>query len=190
MAKNRPFSRDFYYFKDTRLIRKHFLDWMLFDRAAENQAKVMKPRYAKFLKDLLPVAKTMAEPVFFLVEPTAALMYVPVTLSTKKASITVLATPDSGADVSCFPYEVAEALGIDIGKLKKAKAFAGPNMFQVESFPAKVHVTVGDADEGAVGVVDFIKNKDARALLGWSTFFSTHEVVFSPDAGIKYRLVS
>ncbi|NTW22970.1 hypothetical protein HGA34_05560 [Candidatus Falkowbacteria bacterium] len=188
MANKRPFLRDFYYFTDTKLIRKHYLEWMLFDQAVESGGRVKKPHYAKSLDDLLPLAQMMAAPVFFLVEPTSALMYVPVTLVSKKASITVLATPDSGADVSCFPSEVAGALGIDIDKLKKAKAFAGPDMFQVDSFPSKIGIVVGSAKEGVVGTVDFIKRKDARSLLGWNTFFGTHEVVFSPAEGIKYRL--
>jgi len=190
MNNKRPYSSDFYFFEDTRLIKKHHLEWMLFDQAEVSKiGAITKPHYRQQLSDLLPLAAEMAKPIFFLVEPAAALMYLPVTLSTKAATITVLATPDSGADVSCFPGEVAEVLGINLDKLKKAQAFAGPNMFQVDSYPAKVTVTVGGANEGVETKVDFIKRKDARALLGWNPFFGTHEVIFNPSFGIKYRLV-
>jgi hypothetical protein len=191
MANKRQFLRDFYYFADTRTFKKHYLEWMVFDQAAESKkdGAVIRPVYAKRLKDLAAVAGKMKRPVYFLVEPVSSLMYLPVTLATKKAAITILAAPDSGADVSCFPAEVAETIGIDINKLKKAPAFAGPDMFQVDAYPAKVRVTVGNVKEGVDGVVDFIKHKDARALLGWNTFFGTHEVVFNPDFGLKYRLV-
>lgn len=192
MANKRPFLRDFYYFTDTRTFKRHYLEWMVFDQAAESEKEgaVIRPTYAKKLKDLLPAAGKMKRPIYFLVEPVSSLMYLPVTLATKKAEITILAAPDSGADVSCFPAEVAAALGIDISKLKKAPAFAGPDMFQVDAYPAKVRVTVGGVKEGVEGVVDFIKHKDARALLGWNTFFGTHEVVFDPAFGIKYRLAA
>lgn len=190
MARKRPFLRDFYYFTDTRTFKKHYLEWMVFDQTAETKKEgaVIRPHYAKRLKDLFSLAEKMQLPIFFLVEPVSSLMYVPVTLTTKKSSITILAAPDSGADVSCFPHEVAEAIGIDINKLKKAPAFAGPDMFQVDAYPAKVHVVVGGAKEGVEGTVDFIKHRDARALLGWNTFFGTHEVVFNPAFGMKYRL--
>jgi hypothetical protein len=149
---------------------------------------VPKAKYAKTLAELLVHGSKMRHPIFFFVEPMAALLYLPVTLMYGERTITVLAVPDSGAQVSCFNGELAAPLGIDIKKLKKFKGFEGLNKFMVDSYPVDLEVFVGNTEEGVRTTVDFLKPKDASSLLGWNAFFGTHEVVFSPEFGIKYRL--
>ncbi|NTU99024.1 hypothetical protein HGA64_03400 [Candidatus Falkowbacteria bacterium] len=191
-TKKRPFVTDFYYFTDMSWIKKYQNQWMVFDAAAEDLSTGKTPRaqYAKNLVDLLAKAEKMRSPMFLFVEPTAAGIFVPVTLVNGEYAITVLATPDSGAQVACFNGELAAPLGIDISKLKKAKSFEGPGKFMVDSYPVKLEVFVGKAKEGRRVTVDFLRAKDAATLLGWGAFFGTHEVHFSPEYGIKYRLLN
>lgn len=189
--KKRPFITDFYYFNDFGWIKKHQHQWMVFDAALEDAAtgKIPRAAYARTLAELLPKGAAMTSPVFLFVEPTAGGLFVPVTLINGEYFITVLATPDSGAQVACFNGELAEPLGIDLKKLKKAKSWEGPGKFAVDCYPAKLEIIVGTANEGREVTVDFLKVKDASTLLGWNAFFATHEVCFGPDYGLKYRLL-
>lgn len=190
-SKKRPFITDYYYFKDYAWIKKHLHQWMVFDAALEDARTGAIPRahFGKTLLELLAKGAAMAAPVFLFVEPTAAGLFVPVTLINGQYFITVLATPDSGAQVACFNSELAVPLGIDFKKLKKAKSWEGPGKFAVDSYPAKLELVVGSANETREVVVDFLKPKVAATLLGWSAFFATHEVYISSEYGIKYRLL-
>ncbi|KKR21201.1 MAG: hypothetical protein UT48_C0011G0002 [Parcubacteria group bacterium GW2011_GWE2_39_37] len=185
------FIYDYYYFGDLRFFKRHNRQWMLFDQAtvADNAETTPRAKYGKTLAELLPHGLKMKRPIFFFVEPTGAQIYIPVTLINNEYSITILAIPDSGAQVACFNGELASPLGIDISKLKKAKSFEGPSKFQVDCYPYNLDVIVGNAKKRKRVTVDFLKPRYASSLLGWNAFFATHEVCFNPDFGIKYRLV-
>lgn len=189
---SKKFLTDFYYFDDLTMLKRRSGQWMIFDAIREDIDTGQAPRakYAKTLAELLAPGLKMASPVFLFVEPTAAGIFVPVTLINGDYAITVLATPDSGAQVACFNGELALPLGIDIKKLKKAKAVEGPGKFVVDCYPCELDIVVGRSKESRRVTVDFLKANDASTLLGWSAFFATHEVHFSPDYGIKYRLLS
>lgn len=87
---------------------------------------------------------------------------------------------DSGADVSLFNSEIAEAIGIDLSNAKPAKftgISGGIDGYRIEKFKIKV--------EGFTEAIEipvcFVDSSSVSLLLGQDGFFDLHRIKFEKD---------
>lgn len=186
--KKDNFKSDFYIIKVDKDFCEHAGKWAMIDSEAAMGKKV-RTRYAKNLAELLPFGSKLKHPIFYQVASSGAGFYVPVNLQNPetKEEITILAMVDSGADVSVFSHEIAEAIGVDWKKGVKAKAFRGEKFTSLYVYKVKVSICIADSRKFYPEEVDIMAEKRSANLVGLSGFFNHHEVIFHPKLGIKYR---
>lgn len=143
--------------------------------------------YFNNFHDAVAYSKKMKIPFFHQIEPIGSFMFLPITLHYKNKKINLLATPDTGANISAFNYLIGEYLDIDYKKSKQVVAYGGTNQWGFRAFEVMVKIEVGFSGHLIKAPVHFLKQKSCPFLLGVSGFFSHYEVVINPCAGIKYR---
>jgi len=184
----KPFLKKFitnFYLIDTEDLEAHKGEWAACE--ADREGVLETVVYYKTLKAALNAGKKFTQPVYLHILPVGAGIYLPVTLSYKKKSITLLVVPASGSAKCVFEKEVADYLGINLKKAMKVKTSGVANLWGAEAFATKVMMEIGESGHKQQEEVNFIKGKDTPSLLGQDGFFSDYEVVFNPEYVIKYR---
>ena len=111
---------------------------------------------------------------------------IPISLSTKSASIRYETLIDSGSDFNIFPTEIAEKLGIDL-KNKRRIHFSGVEDILIEGFIATVFLGINHKNH-KTNIV-FADLQSAAGILGQNGFFDIFSVKFDlTKEGIEIKI--
>lgn len=111
-------------------------------------------------------------------QPGSALMpFLPITLTLRKRSISVLALVDSGAAVSVLPYDLGVRLGADWSQQKARLQLTG-NLARSEARALIVAGSFGPFSSVRLAFA-WTQDNTVSAILGQTNFFDQFDVCFS-----------
>lgn len=179
-----------FFLSDLRDYKKRIGQWCVIDMDKSKKGEI-RCHYGKKLQDILKYRDKIKNPAFSQFTPVAPDISIPVTLHNEdtNSSITILSIPDSGADLSAFSYEVAEALGIDLKKCAKTKSYFGEELNKYIAYRKKLLMRIANDKYVFETHVDFIVAPNMPSLVGRLGFFQHYEIVFNPKFGIKYKFL-